>query len=157
MQTKYASLRGSTYEATYREASHLLEDRDIRDFVVLYLAEGYRKDRNSVSFTNSNPQMIRFAHNCMRRMSSNPHFRYNLQYHDDQNRAELIAFWASLLEIDPERINSFPKTNSGKLKGRRFPCEYGIFQIQVSDTLFRSRLQALMDVVQEQWTSEHTE
>ena len=37
------------------------------------------------------------------------------------------------------------------MKSRRFNCEYGVFQIRISDTIFRAQLQALMDVVQEQW------
>jgi transposase-like protein len=153
MQRKYAALRTDAYEAAYCDARMLLEDRELRDFVVLYLAEGYRKDRNSVSFTNSNPTMIKFAHMCMRKLAENRYFRYNLQYHQDQDPEALRASWAALLAIDAGCINLLRKSNSGRLTGRRFACEFGIFQIQVSDTLFRSRLQALMDVVQEEWAS----
>ncbi len=39
------------------------------------------------------------------------------------------------------------------MRGRRFACQYGVFQVQVGDTAFRARLQALMDAVQEQWAS----
>ena len=153
MQAKYAAIRQAAYDAVYSQATELLRDRDLRDFVVLYLAEGYRKDRNSVSFGNSNPRMIQFAHGCMRRLSSNPHFRYSFQYHADQDPSELKQFWAACLGIDPDSIKAIPKTNSGHLKGRRFACEYGVFQVQVGDTDFRARLQALMDAVQEQWAS----
>jgi hypothetical protein len=152
MQAKYAAIRQAAYDAVYSRAANLLQDRDIRDFVVLYLAEGYRKDRNSVSFGNSNPTMIQFAHTCMRKLSTNPHFRYSFQYHADQDPETLKQFWASCLGITPDLIHAIPKTNSGHLKGRRFACEYGVFQIQVGDTAFRARLQALMDVVQEQWS-----
>lgn len=151
MQTKYAAIRQAAYDEVYNQAADLLQDRELRDFVVLYLAEGYRKDRNSVSFGNSNPTMVQFAHACMRRLSSNPHFRYSFQFHADQDPEALKQFWASCLGINPKAINAIPKTNSGHLKGRRFACQYGVFQIQVGDTIFRSRLQALMDAVQEQW------
>jgi hypothetical protein len=153
MQAKYAAIRQAAYDEACNHAADLLEDRDLRDFVVLYLAEGYRKDRNSVSFSNSSPAMIQFAHRCMQRLASNRHFRYSFQYHADQEPEVLRQFWASSLGVAAESIKSIPKTNSGHLRGRRFACAYGVFQIQVSDTDFRSRLQALMDAVQEQWAS----
>lgn len=153
MQAKYAAIRQAAYDDVYSQAADLLQDRDLRDFVVLYLAEGYRKDRNSVSFGNSNPTMIQFAHSCMRRLATNPHFDYSFQFHADQDPEALKQFWASCLSISPDAIKPIPKTNSGHLKGRRFACEYGVFQVRVGDTTFRARLQALMDAVQEQWVS----
>lgn len=153
MVAKCAARRQEAYEATYRVAATLLQDPDIRDFTVLYLAEGYRKDRNRVSFSNSNSQMIKFAHRCMKRLATNPHLYYSFQYHADQDPQELRAFWATLLDIAAERIHPIPKTNSGQLKGRRFACQHGIFMLQASDTIFRAQLQALMDTVQEQWVA----
>lgn len=144
---KCAARRQEAYDATYTQAVELLADQDLRDFVVLYLAEGHRKDRNRIGLSNSNPQMIRFAHRCMKRMTGNPRFYYSFQDHD-----ELKQFWASTLSIEPSLINAIPKTNSGHLKGRQFACAYGVFQIQANDTIFRAQLQALMDRVQEQWT-----
>lgn len=154
MVAKYAARREDAYQKAYLSAPQLLLDREVRDFVVLYLAEGYRKNRNQVSLANSNPHIVVFAHLCMRRLSTNSHFRYSFQYHADQDPDELRAYWASQIGVEAQRISAIPKTNSGQLKHRRFACEYGVFQIQVSDTLFRSQLQALMDVVQEQWASD---
>lgn len=93
----------------------------------------------------------------MRRLASNQHFNYGFQYRADQNPDELKIFWASCLDIDPQLIFAIPKTNSGHLKGRRFACEYGVFQVRVADTTFRAQLQALMDTVQAQWATEKSE
>lgn len=106
-----------------------------------------------MSLGNSNPEMIRFVHKCMRRLSDKQHFQYSFQFHADQDPDELRHFWAAYLNIDPLSIYPVPKTNSGHLKGREFACKYGIFTVRVGDTLFRSRLQALMDTVQAQWAS----
>jgi hypothetical protein len=151
MQAKYAAKRQAAYEDGLAEAPSLLQDADIRDFVVLYLAEGYRKDRNCVAFSNSNPRMIFFANKCLRRLATNQHFYYSFQYHADQDPEYLKLFWADYLSIDAACIHPVRKTNSGQLRGRRFACEYGVFMIQVGETLLRARLQALMDVVQKQW------
>lgn len=156
MSAKYAARRKAGYDAAYQDAGELLKEDGIRDFVILYLAEGYRKNRNVVSLSNSNPSIIKFAHSCMRRMATNPHFAYSFQYHADQDPERLKRFWAACLNVGTELIRPIRKTNSGQLKGRRFACVYGVFQVRVGDTLFRSRLQALMDVVQEQWAVDRT-
>ena len=150
---KCAARRQQAYEAAIEKAQQLLADQHIRDFVVLYLAEGFRKDRNVVAISNSNPRIIEFSYNCMRELATNLHFYLSFQYHADQDPEALKLFWSSLLQIRPEQIKPVPKTNSGHLKHRRFACEYGIFQVKVCDTRFRAELQALMDVLQEQWAS----
>lgn len=156
-QAKCAARRQQAYSDTYERASELLRNQEIRDFVILYLAEGFRRNRNSVAFSNSNPVMVWFANDCMQRLATNRHFRYSFQYHVDQDPIALQSFWGSNLNIDPERVKPIRKTNSGHLKSRRFNCEWGVLQIQVSDTTFRAQLQALMDVVQSQWSAVEAE
>lgn len=153
MQAKHAVRRQEAYDLMSRRASEYLRDVEVRDFVVLYLAEGSRKNRNAVAISNSNPKIIVFAHRCMKRLSTNEHFYYSFQYHADQDPSALQHFWASLLGIAPSAIHPTPKTNSGHLKGRRFACEYGVFQLQVGDTRFRAELQALMDAIQKEWAA----
>ncbi|MBC7812657.1 MAG: hypothetical protein H7175_15990, partial [Burkholderiales bacterium] len=53
-----AALRQQAYQRGWEEAPELLKDATFRDFVVLYMAEGYRRDRNVVSIANSNSQII---------------------------------------------------------------------------------------------------
>jgi AcrR family transcriptional regulator len=150
---KWAALRKQAYEAAYESASQLLQDQAVRDFVVLYLAEGYRKDRNKVQLGNSNPRIVALAHSCMRRLSDKPRFMYFLQYHADQDLDELKRFWSQCLGIGPDAIKVQRKSNSGQLAHRRWASKYGVLSVGVGDTLFRSRLEALMDTVQEQWAS----
>jgi hypothetical protein len=152
MQAKYAAIRQSAYDEVYAKAQEMLRDNTIRDFVVLYLAEGYRRDRNTVALGNSNPKIVQFAHVCMKRLATNSHFDYSFQYHADQDPEELRRYWAKVLNVEPGVIIAVPKTNSGHLKHRRFNCEYGVFTVRIGDTRFRAQLQALMDAVQEQWS-----
>jgi hypothetical protein len=151
MSLKAAERRKQAYDEARADAERLLSDRRIRDFVVLYLAEGYKKNRNKVSLSNANPRIVAFAHDCMRPLASRDALTYSFQYHADQDPEQLRRFWVGVLSIAPEQIKPIPKTNSGHLKGRRFACEYGVFEIVACDTMFRARLQALMDVVQDQW------
>src|SRR4051812_40230203 len=89
MQAKYAALRQQAYEQGREAAQELLADQQIRDFVILYLAEGIRKVRNQVALSNSNPHIIKFVHECLKRLAPNRHIYYSFQYHADQNPDEL--------------------------------------------------------------------
>src|SRR5512145_1351785 len=47
-QAKCAALRDQAYQRGLAEAPELLQDMTFRDFVVLYMAEGYKRNRNVV-------------------------------------------------------------------------------------------------------------
>jgi hypothetical protein len=150
MQAKYAVLRERAYQQGVAEAPTLLQDLTFRDFVVLYMAEGYKRGRNSVSFVNSDPLMVMLAHHWISQLTSK-RIDYGLQYHVDHNADELKCFWADLLKIEPERIKTMRKSNSGQLKGRQFRSVHGVLMVRVSDTYLRARLEAWMEFVKFQW------
>jgi hypothetical protein len=72
MQRKYRLLREAAYEQGMREYEELAADPTFRDFVCLYIAEGYKRDRNIVSIGNSDPAVVRLATRWMRRLSEKP-------------------------------------------------------------------------------------
>ena len=59
MQRKYRLLREAAYREGLREYDGLVAAPTFRDFVCLYIAEGYKRNRNSVSIGNSDPAVIR--------------------------------------------------------------------------------------------------
>jgi hypothetical protein len=101
------------------EAPELMQDPTFRDFVVLYMAEGFKRWRNDVAFVNSDPKMLVFAHRWVKRFMRKP-IRYKLQYHADHDVEELKQYWASKLDIDPEIISPVRKSNSNQLLGQQF-------------------------------------
>ena len=60
-RARYAAKREAAYRQGWAEAPELLQDPSFRDFVVLYMAEGYRRHRNRVSFVNSDARMVVLA------------------------------------------------------------------------------------------------
>ncbi len=76
-----------------------------RDFVNLYIAEGYRRNRNCVSLANSDAAVIAVAAMWMRRLSRNK-LDCRLQYHADQDLDELRAYWGRVLNVEPELIGA---------------------------------------------------
>ena len=150
MVDKYAKIRSLAYEKGLEKSKNLLQDKEFRDFVVLYLAEGTRKTRNQVSICNSNPAIVIIGMRGIKKISECK-LDFGLQYHMDQDEEKLKVFWAEILGIEPSCIITRRKSNSNNLSGRNWASEYGILAVRVSDTKARAELQAYMDVIQEEW------
>jgi len=150
MQRKYRLLREEAYAAGVRCFQVLSAEPTFRDFVVLYMAEGYKRSRNSVAVCNSDPRAMTLATTWLRRLSSRP-LQYAVSYHADQELPQLCAFWGELLGIDPAVVRVYRKSNSGQLTGRRWRCQHGVLTVRTHDTALRAKLQAWMDLVQASW------
>ena len=150
MQAKFAALRAAAYQQGIAEAPVLLQDLTFRDFVVLYMAEGRKRNRNRVEFVNSDSQMVRLANRWICEFAKNP-VTYRIQYHTDHDLEELRQYWGGILTVQPDTIDVLRKSNSGQLARRQFRSRYGLLSISVSDTYFRARLQAWMDFIKAQW------
>lgn len=150
MQVKYRTLRQAAYREGRSEYTSLVELSTFRDFVCMYIGEGYKRDRNIVSLCNSDPAVVRLGAYWIRRLTTHP-IAYEFQYHVDQDPAVVRAFWAKLLDIDAAAIRCQRKSNSGKLQGRSWRSKHGVLQVRTADTYLRARLGAWMDCVQETW------
>jgi transcriptional regulator with XRE-family HTH domain len=150
MCAKYKQLRDDAYARGLVEYDELVLVPTFRDFVVLYIAEGYKRDRNVVSISNSDPLIVAMATAWLRRLSQRqPVVR--VQYHADQNHTDLVEFWSATAGVPPEAVRLQPKSNSGSLGGRTWRCVYGVAAVDVYDTLLRARIQAWIDRVKEGW------
>jgi hypothetical protein len=69
----------------------------------MYIGEGYKRRRNTVSLANSDPRVIRLADHWIRRFSKNP-VTYMFQYHADQDPDYLVKFWSFGLGVSPTLI-----------------------------------------------------
>lgn len=150
MQAKYRRLREEAYAQGVAEYDGLMLVPTFRDFVVLYIAEGYKRDRNRVAIANSDQRVITMAAGWLRALTAKS-LEYWVQYHADQDDNELREFWGQVLDINGSTINLLRKSNSGQLVGRRWRSAHGVMSIRVSDTLLRARLQAWIDRIREDW------
>jgi hypothetical protein len=147
---KHRLLREAAYAEGQAEFPELAKDALFRDFVCMYIGEGYKKNRNVVGLGNSDPRVVLLAADWIRRLSRNP-VNYSVQYHADQRIEELKEFWSNLLDVTPDEIQLQRKSNSGRLAGRTWRSRYGVLTVRTCDTLLRARIQAWMDGVEEQW------
>jgi hypothetical protein len=151
MRRKYRELREAAYaEGLDSFQSLCASDPTFRDFVCMYIGEGYKRSRNAVMLSNSDPRVAVLAARWLRALSSKT-LRFSVQYHLDQDPQKLAEFWASTLSVDLAEIRMQPKKNSGRLRRRTWRCKHGVIAVAAWDTLLRARLQAWMDCVQSQW------
>ena len=150
MQAKYRQLREDAYAQGLAEFETMCERPTFRDFVVLYIAEGYKRNRNVVAVGNSDPRVVSVCARWLNELAARPP-TYAVQYHADQNLDELRSFWGALLSIAPGAIAMQRKSNSGQLAGRNWRCEHGVLTVRACDTLLRARLQAWIDKIKDCW------
>jgi transposase-like protein len=142
--------RAAAYQQGRDELPILLQQPTFRDFVCMYIGEGFKRNRNVVSICNSDPAVIRLGAHWIRRFARNP-LSYAFQHHADQDPAEVCAFWGELLDIEPAAIKFQRKSNSGRLSGRGWRSQHGVLQVRTADTYLRARLEAWMDGVRAEW------
>ncbi len=142
--------RDDAYREGLDSFAGLAEDPTFRDFVALYIAEGSKRDRNRVAIGNSDPAVIALAARWLSRLTEK-RLRCSIQYHADQNLAELLAFWGGLLDVDPGAIELQRKSNSGQMRGRAWRSRHGVLTLAVNDTSLHARLQAWMHQLRQSW------
>jgi transposase-like protein len=150
MQAKYRRLREAAYSEGQATFDSLMGEEGFVEFVTLFIAEGYKRNRNVVSVANSDPAVIAIADRWIRRLSGNK-LTYWVQYHADQDLPKLQAFWGAFVGVDPGEIQLQRKSNSNQLKGRTWRSEHGVLTVTTHDTYFRARLQAWVDLVRGRW------
>jgi hypothetical protein len=150
MQRKFRLLREEAYQEGLASFETLVVDPTFRDFVCLYIAEGYKRNRNEVSICNSDPSVMRIATRWLGCLTWK-RLRFSLQYHADQDPNELREFWGGDLGVEPNAISLQRKSNSKQLAGRQWRSRYGVVAVRVPDTLLRARLQAWMDCLRAEW------
>src|SRR5690606_3709798 len=96
IRERAAAVREAWYQQGLAEAPELIKDPTFRDFVVLYMAEGTKRQRNQVSFVNSDPKLVVLAHRWIKALTSRK-LDFTLQYHADHDVGELKQYWAGIL------------------------------------------------------------
>lgn len=147
---RFSQLRDAAYDEGLDFYPTLSQDPSFRDFVCLFIAEGYKRSRNVVSISNSDPAVLHAALRWMRKESAR-FLEFSLQYHADQDLNELRRFWAAEFGIDPATIRVQRKSNSNQLKARKWRSRHGVMTIRTNDTYFRARLQAWVDCLRSEW------
>lgn len=150
MKAKYKRLRVLAYELGFWEFDRLCREQNFRDFVCLYIAEGYKRCRNTVAIGNSDLAVVLVGQQWIVPMTRNK-VAYSVQYHADQKLEALRTYWSTELGLPPEDIRLQRKSNSSGLAGRSWRSKHGVLTVSVGDTQLRSRLQGWIDRLEGRW------
>jgi AcrR family transcriptional regulator len=71
MQAKYRRLREEAYKEGLAGFASMAQKKGFIEFVTLFIAEGYKRNRNVVSVSNSDPAVIAIADRWIRQLSRN--------------------------------------------------------------------------------------
>jgi predicted DNA-binding transcriptional regulator AlpA len=146
IQKVWGDKRDQAYNRGIEEAAVLLQEREVRDFVCLYLAEGTKRGRGIVCVVNTDPSIVVLCDKMLRRFSSRPVVCRLFCSEDEKEK--LLEFWAGVLGMDKKEMR-FQKKK--KVSDRR--AEYGLASVLSSDTYFKCRLMAWIDTLKEEWSS----
>lgn len=153
MQAKFTRVRDEAYMLGQVEYDSLANEATFLDFVAIYIGEGYKRSRNTVSVANSDPRVIRLADHWIKRFATH-RVSYQCQHHADQDPEQLSRYWAFALGAEPDSITMFRKSNSGELAGRTWRCRHGVVAVNCYETRLRARVQGWMDRMQRGWVWE---
>lgn len=151
-QERCRGLRQAAYQEGLNVFDDLALDPSFRDFVCMYIGEGYKRHRGTVSLCNSDPVVVALATHWLRQLSRRA-LSFSLQHHVDQDLDELVDFWSSYLGVERDQIRLQRKSNSSQLQGRIWRSRYGVMTVASHDTYLRARLQAWMDCVRQEWSA----
>ena len=69
MKRGYAERRRQAYDRGWNEYPDLICKPTFIDFICIYIGEGYKRNRNTISVANSDPRVIRLADHWIRRFA----------------------------------------------------------------------------------------
>jgi hypothetical protein len=143
----------SAYEEALRSFDDLAVQPTFRDFLSIYILDGYKRDRTRVALANADPAVMRLVNRWLWRLTDkSPSLSVRCQ--PDQGVGELRRFWSETVGVQTDAIRA-RRAAEDELSRRSHqwgpPPLHGVLTITVEDTLLRARLQAWMRRMRESW------
>jgi len=142
--------RNLSYKQGLEEYEKLSKINLFKEFIMLYMGEGFRKSKCEVGITNSTLELILLAKYWFELIAPNKDLKYNVQIHVDNNENDIKEYWSKNLKIDKNKIKIIRKSNSGNLSGRKWRSVYGVFSIRFCDTSLKCKINAWMQKIKEE-------
>ncbi len=142
--------QASAYEQGLSSFDDLAAQPTFRDFVCLYILEGYKRDRERVAVANGDPAVMRLANRWIWRLTDcSPSL--SLSCKPDQSIGELRRFWGETIGATADAIRARGARDAEPLHRWGPAPVHGVLTIAVEDRLLRARLQAWMCRLREGW------
>jgi len=163
LQTLWAQERAeTTRKSSYKEIKKL-DDEDLKLIgIALYWAEGYKKlktkngkivTNHPISFTNSDPDMVKFFVSFVKKFMGIPKEKIsvNLRLFKHIEGEAAIKYWREITGLESSNFDKpcyiISKSSQGKRPFNQLP--YGTIQIRVNDTVAFYRLIGWIDGIKD--------
>jgi hypothetical protein len=119
---------------------------------ILYWAEGYKATRNMVSFSNSDPAMIKIMISFFKEVCgvSTHKFRGVVHIHPHLNTQQAEKYWSMVSGIPLRQFHKTQTAISRSSKQKKDTLPLGTFNIVISDTCLRSKIEGWLQSIR-QW------
>jgi hypothetical protein len=142
--------QASAYEQGLRSFDDLVAQPTFRDFLCIYILEGYKRDRSRVSLTNADPAVMRLVNRWIWRLTDKSP-SLSVRCPPEQSISELRRFWSETVGAQPEAIRARSGKEGEPVQRSSTPTLHGALTVSVEDKLLRARLQAWMCKMREDW------
>jgi hypothetical protein len=143
-------VRMTHYEQALRSYDDLVAQPTFRDFVCVYIADGYKRDRRRVALASADPDVIRLAHRWIWQLSERSPSS-SVRYAPDQSREELRRFWSGVVGERPQTIRTRRASAEELQHASSARPVHGVMTLAVHDRVLRARMQAWMRRTREAW------
>lgn len=154
MQENCALKRNEAYNKAKETVALDLKDKLLRDFVNIYIGEGYKRNRDSVSIVNSDPKIILLSLYVMKKyfLKSDKKMIMQIRYYkENDNELELLEYWKKLFNDENIKFTTYIQPTV-RAEGHNNSNKYGLVTVTINDTYAKQKLNAYMDYVKEEWT-----
>lgn len=142
--------RAGAYEQALRSYDDLVAQPTFRDFVCVYIADGYKRDRRRVALASADPDVIRLAHRWIWRLTDKSP-SLTVRYAREQSREELQRFWSEAVGEQLESIRARRASVDELQHAWSARPLHGVLTLTVDDHVLRARMQAWMRRTRESW------
>lgn len=162
LQTHKAEERVRISRTEHRRAIGVLSKRELMLLgSALYWAEGYRRPvvrdgkartHHPVSFTNSDPSMVKLFLRFLRETCEVPEEKISadIRIYEHQNEAHLLDFWSKTTDISYSRFKKFyyGVSISSQRKKAFNTLPYGTIQIRINSTVLFHKIMGWIEGLQ---------
>ena len=142
--------RAGAYEQALLSYDDLIAQPTFRDFISVYIADGYKRDRRKVALASADPDVMRLVHRWIWRLSDRSP-SLSVRYSPDQSRDELRRFWSDAVGEELPAIGASRAAGDELRFGWGARPVHGVLTAAVQDGVLRARMQAWMCRTREQW------
>ncbi len=120
----------------------------------LYWAEGYKRSRNVVNFSNSDPDMIAIMMRFFRCVCEVPEskFRGVVHIHPHLDKAGAVKFWSKVSGIPKKQFHRIQLCVSSASKHKRETLPLGTFSVIICDVRVQSKIKGWIKGI-ERWSN----